>query len=357
MLSPNVVEVSETLAGAFSQYTSVQSFGNGVIRTVISPLSPDPVWLSPLRARLANLRDTCQVWQNDGPEILVDFLQPFVNYAPLVEAVAKTAEKDAVTKADLIDLLQAMETSIDGYRAKAKSAEASFASHLKDISLAEQSLDQSLQVGWQELAKEEQQMVKIAQAITALQDRVDQLQDNLTSAEISAGKSYFQTAATISYTLVTTLGEEIPYLSIVSEVFTIGKMAYDLIVTDKQIDEAIDEIVKLRVEATEAAQAAAMAKAVIQMINNFDKRMAAMSDHLPALDQMWEAEAGKVKAVINALESGSDPATLLDLVTLTAAAASWRQLSDFSQHCMNFPIQPGKPVTISTDQTAAQAIA
>jgi hypothetical protein len=186
---------------------------------------------------------------------------------------------------------------------------------------------------------------------------VAQLQDNLTSAEISSGKSYFQTAATISYTLVTAAEIEIPYLSIASEIYTIGKMAYDLIVTDKEIDKAIGEIVKLRIEATEAAQAAAMSKAVIRMINNFDKQMAALAPHLPAIDQMWETEAGKVASTIDAINKGADPKTLLDVVSLKPAAASWGELSRLAQACMTYPVKTGTPVTISTDQSLHKAIA
>lgn len=357
MLSPNVNEVSETIAGAFSQYNTVKSFGYGVMNTVVSPLSPDPEWLTPLRARMDLLKRSCQSWQSESPEILVGFLSPFVGYAPLMEAIADTMKKPNPRTSDLIGLLKAMDESLSAHRTQTKAAETQFTRHIKEITLAEKDLDQSLQVGWEALAHEEQEMLRIAKAITTLQDRVDRLQDNLTSAEISSGKSYFQTSATIAYTLVTTAGEEIPYLSIVAEVYTIGKMAYDLIVTDQQIDEAIDEIVKLRVEASEAAQAAAMAKAIIQMINAFDKRVAGVSDHLPALDQMWEAEAAKVQAVINALESGADPSTLLDLVTLGAAAASWRELATLAQLCITFPIKRGKPVNISTDQSVVQTSA
>lgn len=348
MLSPNVVDVSETMAGAFAQYTAVQAFGDSAMRTVISPLSPDPEWLSPLRNRMEQLKLTCQDWQTASPDILVDFLSPFVSFAPLVSSVAQTAQRKGVTSVELVQLLTALQRQMAKYRAVTKSAERRFAAHIQNIALAQKDLDQSLQVGWAELAREQKAMVAIASAITRLQDRLDQLQDDLTSAEISSGKSYFQTAATISYTLVTTAGAEIPFLSIAAEIYTIGKMAYDLIVTDQEIDAAIDQISKLRIAASEAAQAAAMARGVIQTITSFDKRMAALSIHLPALDQMWQTEADKVQATINALQSRADPATLFDVLTLPAAAASWRELANMAQLCINFPIRSGKSVKIST---------
>jgi hypothetical protein len=355
MFSPNVIEVSENIAGAHAQFLSTTGFLNGAIQTHVSPLSPDPLWLTPLRDRMQKLRDVGHKWQIDAPKIETSYYQSFIDYSALISGVAETIDGKNLSNPDLLDLLNVMRTQLLSYQKAAKTSEADFTKHLDQISSVESLLNQSLTTAWNELALEEQAMVRIAVAITSLQDEVDQLQDSLTSAEISSGKSYFQTAATISYTLVTTAGEEIPFLSIVSEVYTIGKMAYDLIVTDKKIDEAIDKIVELRVEATEAAQAVAMAKGIVHLINNFEKRMAGMAHNLPAIDQMWEAEAGKIGSAIDAINKGADPTILLDIVTMNAAAATWQSLAQLAQNCIISPVKHGKQVLISTDRSVASA--
>lgn len=357
MFSPNIIDVSENIAGAYGQFVTTNGFLNGIIRTHISPLSPDPEWLTPLRSRMGELRDTGQNWQIDMPEISTAYYGSFIDYAALIGGVAETIKGKNLNKEELLELLTTMRGELLKHQKTAAGAEKSFTAHLDNIATVEQQLNISLNAGWSELAKEEELMVKIAKAITSLQDQVDQMQDSLTSNEISSGKSYFQTAATIAYTLVTTAGEEIPYLSIISEVYTIGKMAYDLIVTDKKIDEAIDEIVKLRVEASEAAQAAAMAKGVIHLIDSFNLRMAGLSHNLPAIDQMWGAEAGKIGSAIDAINKGADPKSLLDVVTMETAATSWQALADLAQKCASYPVTAGTPVTITTDQAAAKAIA
>ncbi len=84
-------------------------------------------------------------------------------------------------------------------------------------------------------------------------------------------------------------------------------MAYDLIVTDKEIDQTIGKIVRLRINMSENAQAAAMSKAVIQLIDNFDKSLLAVNSQLPPMAAMWDTEQTKVRQVINAINAGAKP--------------------------------------------------
>lgn len=190
-------------------------------------------------------------------------------------------------------------------------------------------------------------MVALASEVTALQDKVDSLQESINSAEISSGKSYVQSSVSISYTLVSTAGAEVPYLAIVGLVFTVGKLAYDLIVTDKEIAETIGKIVELRSKASQEAQAAAMSKGVIQLIDNFDKSLLVVQHQLPALATMWENEKHKVDGAIAALHSGAKPSQYLELLSMKAAAATWKQLADFAKKLTQMAEQ-GKPVTLTT---------
>lgn len=357
MLSPNVIETGNDIAGALNQIMAVNSFSRSATMTRISPLHPDPEWLTPLRDRMRVLGQAGQQWDIDRPEIQQTYLAPFVTYATSIEAVAEQVHAGGLTRDDLMALLGAMKTELISNREKVRSANDAFAKHLSQIRIIGQQLDKSLDAGWRELAAEEKRMISIAEQITFLQDRIDSLQQNLTSAAISNGTAYYKTAATISYTMVTAATAEIPFLSILSEVYTIGKMAYDLIVTDKEIDEAIGKLVALRIGASEAAQAAAMAKAVIRMIGNFNTRMAGLSAHLPALDRMWATEAGKIGAAMDAISSGADPFTLFDISSLRPAAASWNQLSVLARQCTTAPVLAGTPVTLSTDKTLHKAIA
>jgi len=347
MLSPNVVEISEDIAVAFAQFLAVKSFSYSTGEIVISPLSPDPDWLPPLRHRIASLAKISAQWQSDYPNLFVNYLLPFTSYYTTFNAFAGRVKDFGNDVGLWTDALTALHTSILAAQTQAKTAATAFTDHLEMIKTIEGQLNQSLTTAWKVLANEEAKIVALATQITRLQDRVAQLQDNLTSAEISSGKTYFQTAATISYTIFTSASVEIPYLSILTEVYTIGKMAYDLIVTDKEINDALQQIADLTVEASETAQAAAMSKGVIQLIDNLNLRVTGLNDRLPAINRMWETEAGKISAAIDAIHSGAIPSQVLDLVSMPAAAAGWQTLADLSRKAITTGPTVGTPVYLT----------
>ena len=351
MLSPNLVEISEDIVAANSQFRAVTIFGNAAGRIVVSPLSPDPDWLPPLRHRISELAKICTQWRIDYPDNVVNYFLPFTRYATTFGAFSKQVKQFGNDIALWNDALNALHSSILAGQSQARDAAKAFRDHLRMIKIVEGQLNTSLSTAWAELSEEESKMVAIATQITRLQDRVDQLQENLTSHEISSGKSYFQTAVKISYTIMTAATVEIPYLAVVTEIYTIGKMAYDLIVTDKEIGEALQQIADLTVEASEAVQAAAMSKAVIQLINNMNFQVTGLNDHLPALDRMWETEAEKISAARDAIRSGAIPSDVFDLVSMPVASSTWDALATLSRQVFTITKIPATPVFLTNNTT------
>lgn len=72
-----------------------------------------------------------------------------------------------------------------------------------------------------------------------------------------------------------------------------------------------------------------------------------IDDSLPALSLLWQDELDKVNELINALQSGSDPALLTDLQTIKIASASWKTISEFVQ-LISLPPNVGKPFSQHT---------
>jgi hypothetical protein len=352
MLSPNVIETGEDIAASYSQFLALNSFGTSVGQTVMSPLSPDPDWLPTLRSRLANLAKLCAQWRLDYPDIVSSYFLPFTNFSSTFGAFARQSEKFGNNVEVWVQALTALQKAALEAEAATKTAASRFTDHLFMIKTIEGQLNESLVTAWQELAKEEDKIVAIATQVVRLQDRVAQLQDNLTSDSISAGKSYFQTSATITYTVLTSATVEIPYLAIVSEIYTIGKEAYDLIVTDKEISDALQKIADLTVEASAAAQAAAMSKGVIQMITRLDLQVTGQNDHLPAVNRVWEVVAGKIAEAIDAIQDGAVPTLLFDLVSMPSAAAGWVTLAKLSRDAITVAPVQGRPVFITNSSRA-----
>lgn len=346
MLAPNVVNVGEDFAEAFSDIRSVDRFAFAGMNILVGKLSPDPGWLGPVRTRIGMLSQASAAWQKDKPAIWTGVLQPFVDYYTLFQGVASVAPRFGDDKKLWLQALNTLETGLNQASATTAKAQAAFTDHIDTIKNVESLLSESLDTAWQELASEEQEMVALAAQITHLQDQVNQLESELTSSEISSGTSYIQSAVSISYTLATTMGAEVPYLAILGELFTIGKMAYLLIEGSQEIADTINKIVTLRVEISQEAQAAAATKAVIQLINNLNLSLASAQSHLPKFVQMWDTERDKISATMQAINAGVVPSQLPDLL-LNPPLASWKQLADFVPKLTANPIM-GTPVNITT---------
>lgn len=351
MLSPNVVETSEDIAGSYNQFLAVKSFANSSSEILVGPLSPDPDWLAPLRTRIGSLAGLGAKWRDDSPDILVGYYLPFVNYATTFGAFADQAPKFGNNKSYWSDALTALIGQIETCRGNASTSQTAFTNHLAEIKIVEGQIDQSLATAWTELAKDENLIVELATEVTRLQDRLAVLEDSLTSSVISTGKTYFQTAATITYQVLVAASTAVPYLTILTEIYTVGKMAYDLIVTDQEINAALDQIAKLTVDADQAAQAAAMSKAVIVLINNLDVRVTGLNDHLPAIDRTWASERDKLAGALDAIDSGAAPSDVFALASMDSAKASWNTLADLANKVITTSATPGKPVFINTSRT------
>jgi hypothetical protein len=347
MLCPNVMTVCDELAQAYSTITKVDAFAYASMNTSIGKLSPDPDWLGPVRNELTLLSTAGAQWQQQKPVIWAPLLSQFNTYYALFSGFAEISSQMRDDKDAWLEALGQLRTSLANAENASKAAEGQFILQINNLNNIRQVFDSSLNKAWAALAHEEQEMVALAAEVTALQDKVDSLQESINSAEISSGKSYIQSSVSISYTLVSTAGAEVPYLAIAGLVFTVGKLAYDLIVNDKEIAETIGKIVELRNKASQEAQAAAMSKGIIQLIDNFDKNLLAVQRQLPALGTMWANEKAKVDGAIAALHSGAKPTQYLELLSMSSAAATWKKLSEFATQLTQMAEQ-GKPVTLST---------
>lgn len=351
MLCPNVMTVCDELAQSYSTITKVDAFAYASMNTSIGKLSPDPDWLGPVRNELALLSNSGAEWQQKKPTIWAPLLTQFINYYALFSGFADVASQMGDDKDAWLEALGQLRASLATAENASKAAEGQFVLQINNLNNVRQVFDTSLNKAWAALADEEQEMVALAAQVTALQDRLDSLQESINSAEISSGKSYIQSSVSISYTLVSTAGAEVPYLAIVGLVYTVGKLAYDLIVTDKEIAETIGKIVELRNKASQEAQAAAMSKGIIQLIDNFDKNLLAVQRQLPALGTMWENEKVKVDGAIAAINAGAKPTHFLELLSMPAATATWKKLADFATQLTRVAEQ-GKPVTLTTSKQA-----
>jgi hypothetical protein len=354
VLSPDVIVVADDLAEAYSTIKKVDAFAYASMNTLIGKLSPDPDWIGPIRKELELLNIAGAQWQQKKPDIWSPILSQFTNYSTLFSGVADLTRQLGNDKDSWLELLHQLSNSLATGENASKAAEGQFTLQINNLNDIQQVFDSSLGKAWAALADEEQGMIDLATQVTALQDKVNRLEDDLTSAGISSGKSYIQSSVSITYTLISSAGVSIPYLTIAALLFTIGKEAYDLIVTDKEIAQTINKIVELRNKLSQEAQAAAMSKAIVQLIDNFDKSLASVNRQLPALSTMWANEKAKVDQAISAIHAGAVPRQMIELVSMPSAAASWATLVDFIFK-LNQQIAQGESVNLTTSESSSAA--
>lgn len=353
MLSPNVNTVLDNLARAYSTVTKVDSFAYASRNTFIGQLSPDPEWLRSMRSGLALINGAGAQWQQKKPEIWTPLLQCFLNYYSLFAGFTEASRSAGNDKETWIEILQELATTLGQYAIASRTAERAFTLQVNDLNNIEQVFTTNLGKAWSALAQEEAKMIALAEQITHLQDQVNALQSELSWGAISNGKSFLQTTVSIHYDVAIAANLSMPYLTIAGLIFTVGKAGYDIISTDYKITETIGKIVELRNELSTEAQAAAMAKAIIQLIHQFDTSLAAIGRQLPALSSMWETERTKVNDAISALKAGAQPKNMTSLVAMPAAAATWQTLADFVAKLLVTPPM-GQPVVLSTSLTPQQ---
>ena len=347
MLCPNVIDISDELAQAYANIVKVDALAYASMNTLVGTLSPDPSWLGQIRTRVDLLSQVGAQWQQNRPSIWAEVLAPFNSYYTLFSGFTEAASDLGNNVDAWKEVLDQLSSHLASAATAAQAAEAAFKLEIKNLRNVEQLLTASLDKAWRELAAEEQTMIQLAAEIGSLQDQLSNLEGSLSSTELSDGAKYIKSTVTIAYSLLSSTGESIPYLSIASLLFTVGELAYDMIVTDKEITSTINKIVSLRNEATAEAQAAAMTKAIIQLINDFDKKLLAVESQLPDFSAMWSSEKEKVQQVINAINAGAAPNDIVSLIAMPTAEATWKQFSDLVTQ-LSEASEQGSSVTIVT---------
>jgi hypothetical protein len=348
MLAPNVMHVKDQLAAAQQTINNVDAFAYASINTSIGKLSPDPEWLQGIRNQLKLLSISGQQWQLEKPEIWAPILTQFTNYSSLFSSFASSRDEIGDDPDAWIEVLGQLKAALNTGEQISGAAERAFRVKISDLENVRKVMSSSLAQAWEKLGSEENRMIELATLVTSLQAQVNRLQEELNTTGIDGGKNYMSSTVSVTYTLVSTVGVEVPYLSIASLIFSTGKLFYDVIVSDAKIKETIDKVVDARNQMSSAAQAAAMTKAVIQLIDNFDKSLLAVQKQLPAMSEMWRAEKKSVMDTISALNAGAKPREILALTSMNAAAATWNRLSEFVAKLSRAAEQGSHiPITIS----------
>lgn len=346
MLAPSINDTKTKLTNGYQSIVSLDNFSTTSSSISIVKLPKDPDWLPPVRTEVATLDAAAGDWRNARPDIWSPVLVSFVDYTATFGAFADTVKKGGFgTPAQWIDALQTtllaqltlclnttrqVETRLQGYRGE-------FSAVLPQI-------DKSIQAGWDEVASEEQAMLRLATELGGLEELVQSLSAKIDNDGISGDKSYLQSAVSLLYSAGT--GASIPVLGIIAAVFSIGKTFYDLIKDNQDVVDAMNRINAVTAELSEDALGVALTKSTLQTLYRLEKDFVASQDAIPGLIDLWTGEQAKVQDAIHALQAGAKPDQYLDLLTVQVARANWRAIGDFVSDLINVDVTVGEPVTL-----------
>ncbi len=339
MLSPNVDNTVDMLTNVYNDIRSVSNYASTCNSLVIGYVPSDPQWLSAVRNRSAKLRNVMNEFMNEKPDILAEIIASIINYQTLFAAFAANSS-DIKTKDEWLQFLALLRDNLAMNIKKTNEAEMAFKQAYNNVSHTEFLLEESINVGWAELVSEEQEMVSIMKAVGALTQSIQNLEVSVAAAEIGAGKSYVKTMVTMAYSVVIGTATSVPYLTIAEIVFTIGKSVYDTLLSSAEIQKKLDELTDLQSKASKTAQATAITKTVLQVLNQLGKSFLKLHESLPNLTLIWQDELDKLNSAIEAIDSGAKPSLLFDLnlQTMKISAASWKTIADFANEIRKPPI-------------------
>jgi hypothetical protein len=225
MLSPNINTAKVILTDSLNEMLAIDSFSHTAQNTQVGFLAKDPAWLSAVRSRVAMMAKEGASWELDRPNIWSSLLVQVTDYASSFAGIAEIQESGQLTTAaQWVNTMEAvlakpLQTAITN----TTNANDAIDKHYENFNAIIPLLKDSIDKGWAELAAEEQEMIRIAAALATLQAQVGQLEDKVTSGMISGGTSYVKSAVNIIYNIVTASGGGIPYLTIASMAYTVGK--------------------------------------------------------------------------------------------------------------------------------------
>lgn len=350
MLSPNIDSTLDMLAEVYNDIRGVSDYAYTCNSFVVGHVTSDPEWLPSVRSRTESLRDVMNDFMQQKPGILSGIIVSFVNYQSLFSAFADNSSLIKMND-QWLEFLETLRTSATDSMNTTNSANTAFTEAYKEVSNTVFLLDDSINKGWQALSSEEAAMTRIAEAIGALSQSIASLGADVTSADIRAEKTYIQSMVKMAYSVVMETVSSVPYLTIATGLLSIGEGMYNTLTNAADVQKQLDELTGLQNEASEAAQAAAITKAVLQQLNELEKSFLSLNSSLPALALMWQDEVDKLTSAIDAIYAGANPSLLFDLQTMEIAAASWQTIANFANVIRQPPLVGDSILINSEDNT------
>lgn len=164
MLSPNVDTALNMLTDVYTDFLGISNYDATCNSLFIGHVAKDPNWLVEVRSRTEILRAVMNEFMQQKPKIFAQIITSFINYQTTFDACAQNSKAITSTK-QWIECLQLLQKTLKQNITLTNEAQQVFTKSYNQAKNAEELLASSIQDGWNELASEEQAMVRIATEI------------------------------------------------------------------------------------------------------------------------------------------------------------------------------------------------
>lgn len=289
-------------------------------------------WIASLRTRLGLLAQDAETWLDDKPAVASLPFSGFGGYRNAFFAAAGVLQGDS-SKETKVEALDRLRAAAQGNLTDAGKARFLFERWISQAVTHLGAMDESIQDAWSDLGSAEKKVVTLSEKIVAVQDGLNALQgvvapDQFSSQTISDLTKILTNSASLTYS-VAFAGLPMPYMTVATTFFTLGKLFYTIFSTDKKIHKQLQELEGYRLELNEAQLALAQTKAALSSLYDLKLLLSGQQSSLAEVETFWREEVRNITTVRDkfALASEISPDDP-ELRQLPVAQAAWDELKD-----------------------------
>lgn len=336
MLAPdNLDAVTGTLKSVYAQMRHADrlvALGGGFR---VYDIGEKATWVASLRTRVAMLAKDAETWMDDKPAVASLPLSAFQTYRNAFSA-AVTALQGDHSKEVKVQTLERLYATAQSCRDDTRKARFQFERWVSGALTHLDDMDESIKDAWGNLGSAEKRVVELSARIVAIQDGLNTLTgvvapDQLSSHTISDLSTILCNSASLVYS-VAFAGLPVPYLSVVSTFFTLGKLFYTIFSTEEKIHQQLKELEHYRLELDEAQLALAQTKAVLASLYDLKLLLSGQHSSFGELETFWQGELRNIATVRDKFALAAEiPPDDPELGQLPIAQAAWDTLKGSAQ--------------------------
>lgn len=336
MLAPdNLDAITGTLKSVYAEMRHADQLVTMGGSFRVYDIGETATWVASLRARLKLLSRDAETWLDDKPAVASLPFSGFGGYRNAFSAATGVLQGDS-SKEIKVEALDRLRTAAQDNLTDAEKSRFLFERWISQALTHLSDMDESIKDAWSDLGSAEKKVVALSEKIVAVQDGLAALQgvvapDQLSSQSLSSLTTILTNSASLVYS-VAFAGLPMPYMTVATTFFTIGKLFYTIFSTDKKIHKQLQELEGYRLELNEAQLALAQTKATLSSLYDLKLLLAGQRSSLSAVETFWQDEIRNITTVRDkfALASEISPDDP-ELRQIPVAQAAWEELKDSAQ--------------------------